>query len=279
MNLDVRMKRKAALLMLVFLPGAAGQEKAQDRRKFLDPSTPVSDDPRRIPVKPGPSGPDRVLVLRGGRIFDGTGGAAHAGTLVIERNKILKILPASVAEWPTNAEVVDVAGKTILPGLIDLHTHLTYPLTEGDVQHAPSEADATLRAVEKLRYFLESGITSVRDVGSQGDVTFRLKEWVREDRLAGPRVFPAGQFITAEGGHSTENTPDEWIKWMGATRIASGPDDWRLAVREQFHQGADVIKLGSHFSLAEITAAVEEAHELGLKVTVDAETSYIERAV
>jgi imidazolonepropionase-like amidohydrolase len=279
MNLDVRMKRKAALLMLVFLPGAAGQEKAQDRRKFLDPSTPVSDDPRRIPVKPGPSGPDRVLVLRGGRIFDGTGAAAHAGTLVIERNKILKILPASVAEWPTNAEVVDVAGKTILPGLIDLHTHLTYPLTEGDVQHAPSEADATLRAVEKLRYFLESGITSVRDVGSQGDVTFRLKEWVREDRLAGPRVFPAGQFITAEGGHSTENTPDEWIKWMGATRIASGPDDWRLAVREQFHQGADVIKLGSHFSLAEITAAVEEAHELGLKVTVDAETSYIERAV
>ncbi len=59
--------------------------------------------------------------------------------------------------------------------------------------------------------------------------------------------FPAGQFITAEGGHSTENTPDEWIKWMGATRIASGPDDWRLAVREQFHKGADVIKLGSHY--------------------------------
>jgi len=278
MNLDVRMKWKALLLMLVFLPGA-GQEKAQDRRKFLDPSTPVSDDPRRIPMKPGPSGPDRVLVLRGGRIFDGTGAAAHAGTLVIERNKILKILPASVTEWPTNAEVVDVAGKTILPGLIDLHTHLTYPLTEGDVQHAPSEAEATLRAVEKLRYFLESGITSVRDVGSQGDVTFRLKEWVREDRLAGPRVFPAGQFITAEGGHSTENTPDEWIKWIGATRIASGPDDWRLAVREQFHKGADVIKLGSHFSLAEIKAAVEEAHELGLKVTVDAETFYIERAV
>src|SRR5215469_9063583 len=241
MNLDVRMKWKALLLMLVFLPGA-GQEKAQDRRKFLDPSTPVSDDPRRIPMKPGPSGPDRVLVLRGGRIFDGTGAAAHAGTLVIERNKILKILPASVTEWPTNAEVVDVTGKTILPGLIDLHTHLTYPLTEGDVQHAPSEADATLRAVEKLRYFLESGITSVRDVGSQGDVTFRLKEWVRDNRLAGPRVFPAGQFITAEGGHSTENTPDEWIKEMGATRIATGPDDWRLAVREQFHKGPDVIK-------------------------------------
>lgn len=71
-------------------------------------------------------------------------------------------------------------------------------------------------------------------------------------RTGFPRVFPAGQFITARGGHSTENTPDEWIKWMGATRIASGPDDWRLAVREPFHKGADVIKLGSRFSLEEI---------------------------
>jgi imidazolonepropionase-like amidohydrolase len=282
MNTGATRKRKTGVLLTAVLSfglSVAGQEKAQDRRKFLDPATPVSDDPRRVPVKPGPMGPDRVLVLRGGRIFDGTGKAAYEGTLVIERNKISKVLGASSTDWPKNAEVVDASGKTILPGLIDLHTHLTYPLTEGDVLHAPSEAEATLRAVEKLRYFLESGITSVRDVGSQGDVTFRLKEWVRDNRLAGPRVFPAGQFITAEGGHSTENTPDEWIKWMGATRIASGPDDWRLAVREQFHRGADVIKLGSHFSFEEVRAAVEEAHELGLKVTVDSETFYIQRAV
>src|SRR5215467_5035473 len=256
-----------------------GQERPQDRRKFLDPTTPVSDDPRRIPVKPGPGGPDRILVLRGGRIFAGTGATVREGTPVIERNKISKVLPAASTDWPKNAEVVDVAGKTIPPGLIDLHTHLTYPLTEGDSLHAPSEADATLRAVEKLRYFLESGITSVRDVGSQGEVTFRLKEWVRDNRIAGPRVFPAGHFITGEGGHSTENTPDELIRMMSATRIADGPDDWRLAVREQFHKGADVIKLGSHFSADEIRAAVQEAHELGLKVTVDSETFYIQRAV
>lgn len=276
----VRMKSFALLLVaLGSCSCVVAQEKAQDRRKFLNPETPVSDDPRRVPVKPGPRGPDRILVLRGGRIFDGTGAAAHEGTLVIERNKILKILPASSTDWPKNAEVVSVAGKTVLPGLIDLHTHLTYPLTEAETAKAVSEADATLRAVEKLRYFLESGITSVRDVGSQGDVTFRLKEWVRDNRLAGPRIFPAGQFITAEGGHSTENMPDELIKWMGATRLASGPDDWRQAVREQFHKGADVIKLGSHFSVEEVKAAVQEAHELGLKVTVDAETFYIQRAV
>jgi imidazolonepropionase-like amidohydrolase len=258
---------------------AVGQEKPQDRRKYLEPNTPVSDDPRRVAVRPGPRGPEGTLVLKGGRIFDGTGAAVREGTVVIERNKIVKILPAGSTDWPKNARVLAVTGKTVMPGLIDLHTHLTYPLTAGDFAAATSESDSTLRAVEKLRYFLESGITSVRDVGSQGGVTFRLKEWVTENRLAGPRVFPAGLFITAEGGHSTENTPDEFIRLQGATRLASGPDDWRLAVREQFHNGADVIKLGSHFSAEEIKAAVEEAHALGLKVTVDAETSYIQRAI
>src|SRR5947208_17137030 len=93
MNLDVRVKSAAWLgAMLVFLAGVAGQDKAQHRRKFLDPSTPVSGDPRRIPVMRGPSGPDRVLV-------DGTEPAAHRPTMVIARNRMLKIFPAPSTAW------------------------------------------------------------------------------------------------------------------------------------------------------------------------------------
>src|SRR5712671_4642858 len=90
------MKIKALVVLLVSLSCAHSwaQERREDRRKFLDPKTQVSDDPRRIVVKPGPRGPEGTIVLRGGRIFDGTGAPAREGTLVIERNKIAKILPA-----------------------------------------------------------------------------------------------------------------------------------------------------------------------------------------
>lgn len=271
----------ASIILLAWLGStvALAQQNAADRRKFLNPATPVSDDPRRVPVAPGPRGPAGSLVLRGGRIFDSAGHAAHDGSLVITRNKIVKILPPDSTDWPGDARVIDVRGKTILPGLIDLHTHITYVDASSNLPGTISEADSTLRAVEKLRFYLESGITSIRDVGSKGDIPFRLKEWVAQNRIAGPRVFPAGQFITSTGGHSTEGLPRDLLLMGGATRLASGPDDWRQAVREQFSRGADVIKIGSHFSKAELAAAVEEAHALGLKVTADVETFYTQWAV
>src|SRR5439155_5925629 len=104
---------------------------AEDGIRF-GPVTGVRACPRRTVVKPGPRGPEGTLVLRNGRIFDGTGAPAREGTLVIERNKIAKILPPNSTDWPKDAHVVDASGKTILPCLIDLHTHLTYPLNAED---------------------------------------------------------------------------------------------------------------------------------------------------
>ncbi len=256
----------------------SAQQRPEDRRRFMEPGTHTSDDPRHVPMPPGAGGPDGITVLRGGRIFDGTGAPARAATLVLEGNEIRSVLAPSDAGWPAEARVLDVSGMTVLPGLIDMHTHLDYTEPDVPVEHAVNPAHATLRAVERLRYFIESGITSVRDTGSKYDVPFRLKEFVADNRIPGPRIFAAGQLITATGGHGAEGlTPRTQL--YGAVREASGPDDWREAVRENFKNGADFIKIASHFSEAEIRAAVEEAHALGLRVTVDAETFYIGWAV
>ena len=268
-----------ALFALIVAPMhlAMAQERAQDRRRSLSPTQEVSDDPRRVPVPPGPKGPDGTIVLRGGRVFDGSGSAARLASVVISRNKIARIMDASSTDWPRDARVIDVSGKTVLPGLIDLHTHLTYVDPPLSTIEDGNDADATLRATQRLRYFIESGITSVRDVASAGSITYRLKEWVRRNDLPGPRVFAAGQLITAPGGHGSEGGLQ--VNDVGSIVTVTGADAWRGAVRDMFRRGADVIKIASHFARDEVRAAVDEAHALGLKVTCDCETFYIQWAV
>ncbi len=274
----MRTKHAAIMLLLSASVAAEAQQQFEDRRRFFDDNEVTSDDPRRIPMPDVPRGPDGSIVLRGGGVFDGTGTATRPGTLVLERNKVRAILEPGNEDWPADATVIDVAGHTVLPGLIDLHTHLDYSEPDVPIAQAVNPTHATLRGVERLRYFIESGITSVRDTGSKFDIPFRLKDWVSANRIVGPRVFAAGQLITATGGHGAEGLT-EHSQIYGEIREASGPDDWREAVREQFKNGADFIKLSSHFSKAEVQAAVEEAHALGIRVTVDAETFYIGWAV
>jgi len=257
---------------------ANAPEKAADRHRYFPVGTATSDDSRRVAVPPGYGAPQGWLVLKGGRIFDGTGSAVYSGSIVIKQNKVAKILHEASTDWPEDARIIDVAGKTLMPGLIDLHTHLSYSVPGLSPADTLDSAAAALRGAERLRYYIESGITSVRDVASLGAVPFQLKKWVAGNLLPGPRVFPAGKIIVGTGGHGAEGL-DIHAPLYGSVREASGPDDWREAVREQFKAGADLIKIGSHFSQAEIEAAVDEAHELGIRVTVDAESFYIERAV
>ncbi|HUX06060.1 MAG TPA: amidohydrolase family protein [Acidobacteriota bacterium] len=270
------------ILVLTFTLTAAlvlnAQEKIRDRREWIDKSTPTTDDPRRIPTSPAPKGPEITRVLKGGRVFDGTGAPAVEATLVIERNKIKAILPPESTDWPADAEVIDVSGMTVMPGMIDLHTHVSYWWMESSLQGYTSKAEAALRGVDACRYYIESGITSVRDLAGPGDAIFWLKEWSSLNRIPAPRIFPSGRLIIATGGHGSEGFEAD-SQFLGDKRVADGPDEWREAVREQFNLGADVIKTGSHFSREEIAAAVDEAHSLGLKVACDAETYYIQWAV
>jgi imidazolonepropionase-like amidohydrolase len=251
-----------------------------DRSAWLPSTVPTSDDVLRIPVPAEYNAPKGSFVLVGARLFDGTGSAARPATIVVQGKRITAILKPGEQAWPADAVVYDVAGKTVMPGLIDLHTHLTYvdKFDASFTAATTSGGDSVLRGIRRMQIFLQSGVTSVRDVASNGDAPFLLKRWQSDGRIIGPRVFAAGQIITAKGGHgsSREASP---ANPMGAGREASGPDGWREAVRIQFSQGADLIKLASEYSQAEIDAAVDEAHALGLPVTVDAETRYIDMAI
>ncbi|MFP4200603.1 MAG: amidohydrolase family protein [Clostridia bacterium] len=247
-----------------------------NRRKWLK-DVPVSPDPRRVPTKPKADSPREAgTVIRNARIFDATSAVPFDGDVWFEGNVIREI--GEDIPVPDGTIELDASGMTLMPGLIDLHTHLSYHEPKVGPVEAQSTSDATLRALEKMRFYLESGITSVRDAGSHGDVTFRLKEWSNSGRIHGPRVFPAGPLITGTGGHGAENLGHASPS-LGKVREASGPDDWREAVRQSFKSGADVIKVASHFTREEVSAAVDEAHTLGLRVMCDAETHYIDWAL
>ena len=113
-------------------PAAAAQDGGPEARpiynrdQWLPPSVPTSDDVLRIPVPADFNAPKGSFVLVGGRLFDGTGKPARPATIVVEGKSITAVLGPDDKNWPADAVVYDVAGKTVMPGLIDLHTHLTF---------------------------------------------------------------------------------------------------------------------------------------------------------
>ena len=258
------------------------------RDQWLPKSVSTSDEVLRIPVPADHNVPKGSFVLVGGRLFDGTGAPARPATIVVQGKTISAVLKPGETNWPADAVVHDIAGKTVMPGLIDLHTHLTF-LDVNDMSvytnGNSSGAESVMRGLRRMAIHLQAGVTSVRDVASHGDAPFVLKRLQASGEIQGPRIFTAGQLITQAGGHGalhaiTSGYPEVANGNPNAmVRIASGPDQWREAVRIQFAKGADVIKLASEYTQEEITAAVDEAHSLGLPVTVDAETQYIDMAI
>jgi imidazolonepropionase-like amidohydrolase len=254
-----------------------------DRSGYFDKGAATTDDLRRVAMPAGFNDVKTSFVIKNARLFDGTGAAARDATVVVVGNKIAKILPANATDFPKDAEVIDAAGRTVMPGLIDMHIHMTYVFDRSGPPELTldSQADGTLRGMERLRYFVDSGITSVRDTASNGMAPFILKDWADQGMIPSPRVFPVGQLITGTGGHADElfiqRTAPEFEGSM--IRTANGPDEWREAVRTQFKRGADWIKIASHFDEDEVQMAVKEAHQLGLRITVDSENVFTDMAV
>jgi len=242
-------------------------------------------------------------VIQNVRIFDGTGGQLSGPSHVLVRgNRIERIASTPiVSDRRADTVLIDGGGRTLMPGLIDMHWHtmLVRPtpatLLTADIGYlnllAGAEATATL-----LR-----GFTTVRDVGGPA---FGLKRAIDEGIIAGPRIYPSGAIITITSGHGDFRQPFELPRVLGAPQsrgeqvgaamIADSPDEVRVRVREQLLQGASQIKLtagggvasphspldASTFTEAELRAAVEAAENWGTYVTVHAYTpASIQRAI
>ncbi len=207
---------------------------------------------------------------RAERAFDGERVLPGGALVLVEDGAIIGVEPAA-ATAPAGCEVTDLAGATLLPGLIDTHVHLC---ADGGPRALDQLAELDAGAVDaivsvSLRRQLAAGVTAVRDLGDA--------DWAVVDRHRGagpgPTVVAAGPPITSVQGHC-------W--WLGGE--ASGVDGLRRAVRERAERGADVVKvmasggvmtvatdvLGGQFTLEELHAVVDEAHAAGLPVTAHA---------
>jgi len=199
-----------------------------------------------------------LIALVGGTLIDGTGASPLANaTVLMEGNKIKAVGPSKKVKIPEEAKKVDVSGKWILPGFIDLHIHLTYP--NDTIQHfTDTDSLASLRALHLTKMYLKSGVTSVRDVGSPVEPMQAILAAARLGYINTIRLFSCGYLITVTGGHG------DGIR--GAMAV-DGPWEFRKAVRQMFKAGFQYVKISPTYTLEEVKAAVDEAKTLGMRIT------------
>lgn len=208
-----------------------------------------------------------TILLRNAVLVDGNGGPAVPNAWVlVEGNAIAAVGSGKSPQVAADAQAVDLKGKWLLPGMIDLHMHM-YSMDDRPPEKRKLEPEAygTLISLAHLRKLQMAGVTTVRDMATQRSINISVSRGIKEGLVQGPRVFACGQFICQTGGHGS-STPF-------AAREVCGVDDIRNAVREQWKAGATWIKvtLNGYRDVPELTqdeleALVDESHRLGLKV-------------
>jgi imidazolonepropionase-like amidohydrolase len=218
------------------------------------------------------------LWLTGGRLFDGTGGPVRDGGAVLVEDGVIRRVGRASEPCPDGARLLDLGRRTLMPGLIEAHTHIlsdTPRTLRGAEPFLPGTPAHFLQA--GLREFLRMGVTTIRFTGAQGQWPQEARQAMRYGAFRGPRLLTCGKIIsaTAPGG-----------RFYGTMyREADGPDDMRRAVREQIRAGADFVKIMTtgarsnemedpeplQLTEEELSAVADEAHRLGYRLSAHAE--------
>ncbi|TCM20430.1 imidazolonepropionase-like amidohydrolase [Novosphingobium sp. PhB165] len=249
---------------------------------------------------PADAGPQATL-FQNVRIFDGKNANLSAPSNVLVRGNTIERISTDAIAADANTLVIDGGGRTLMPGLIDAHWHAMFIRPTPAEMLTGNEGYLNLIAGDEAKDTLLRGFTTVRDVGGP---VFGLKQAIDAGFAVGPRIYPAGAMITVTSGHGDFRSLSDLPRQIGGplTRgeqlggyaIADSPDEVRVRVREQLMQGASQIKLTAGggvsspfspidvvtFTVPELQAAVEAAHNWGTYVTVHAFTpAAIESAI
>ena len=218
-----------------------------------------------------------MLWLTNAKILDVERGRYRSGALVVDGERILEITRKSVA--PKGAEVIDLAGRYLLPGLMDCHVHLTMPTDTADPYEPPRRSDAltALNCAEAARRTLLAGFTTVRDVGGWNYTEMAVREAAKEGGFITPRMFLAGKLLSITTGGADY--------YPGMYEICDGVDQVMAGARRQIANGADLIKVMAtgamlspesedsravQFTKAELEAAVAIARDNFMHVAAHA---------
>ncbi len=232
----------------------------------------------------------KTRYIHAGALLDQPGRRARGpSTIIVRGDKIVEVRDGHVSPEP-GAEAVDLRGKTVLPGLIDMHVHFYssgYPLKTRLEGPTLDLEDRFAQAAVNARRTLEAGFTTVRDLGGEPRGVRALRDAVARGDLAGPTIVNAGEMISVTAGHGDANglrRDYAQAERADSTAICNGPDDCRRATRDQIFMGAEVIKfaasggvgsniaggLEAQMTLEEMKAIVDTAHAFGRKATAHA---------
>ncbi|WP_409049632.1 amidohydrolase family protein [Sandarakinorhabdus sp.] len=225
-----------------------------------------------------------TVVITAARMLDVVSGKIIQNPQIVTENGRITLVTTQDRHIVTDAKRIDLGNLTILPGLIDMHVHLTSDPALGfdaDLRHARAFSVAV--GVAMAGRTLDAGFTTVRNVGSADFGDVGLKQAIDERVIRGPRIVPAAYALGATGGHCDDNRFHSGIT-VDRSGVASGPQGFREKVREMHRLGADVIKFcatggvfsardtvdGQQLTQEEMDALVDEAHRLRMKVAVHA---------